>query len=115
MQAQIRVIGGDELEEFAALYSWLREDADLRGHVAAVEKPIGDTDLGSALEMVTVAVSSGGVGAALCTSLTTWLRTRRSDLRIRVSAKGRSIEVEATHVNDVLPALQEVLRGNHES
>ncbi len=72
MDAQIWITGGTG-GELAALSEWLRDENELRGRVRTVHSPIGDTELGSVTELLTVALGAGGVGTVLASSLKTWL------------------------------------------
>ncbi|OIJ68436.1 hypothetical protein WN71_008435 [Streptomyces mangrovisoli] len=62
--------------------------------------------------MLTVLLGSGGASAVLARSLTVWLQTRRSDVKITVSTPdGNSVTVEATNLRpeEALPAITRVL------
>ena len=58
MDAKIRITGGTG-GELAALGEWLRDENELRGRVRTVHSPIGDTELGSVTELLTVALGPG--------------------------------------------------------
>jgi hypothetical protein len=109
VDARIQVTGGDRAEELAALWQSLLDEGELRGLVALVETPIGPNDLGGAVDLVTVALGSGGVGVALVRVLGLWLQTRYSDVRIKVTAGSRTVELEASNLEDALPLLREAL------
>lgn len=110
MDAQIRVTdaSGDGLRELA---SWLSDDDDLRGRVKVVRGPIGETELGSLPELLTVALGAGGAGTALVAALRTWLLTRRTTARITVEAEGRSVSLDIQTVGDVTPLLEQILKA----
>lgn len=110
MDAQIRVTdaSGDGLRELA---SWLSDDDDLRGRVKVVRGPIGETELGSLPELLTVALGAGGAGTALAAALRTWLLTRRTTARITVEAEGRSVSLDIQTVGDVTPLLEQILKA----
>jgi len=114
VDARIRVSGGDLPEELASLWEWLRDTDELRGDVSLVERPIGETDLGGVFDLLAVVLSSSGAGMALSRSLTTWLQSRRSDVKVTVSSGDRTIEFDGTNLKEVLPALREVLSSNDE-
>ncbi|MEV5494188.1 hypothetical protein AB0M50_02155 [Nonomuraea fuscirosea] len=109
MDVRIRITGGDAVAELAALWEWLQDEEALHGAVSPVEKEIGQEELGGAVELITVVLSSGGAGLALSRALNTWLRTRRGDVKVTVSDGERTVELEASNVKDVLPLLREVL------
>ncbi|GAA2644060.1 effector-associated constant component EACC1 [Streptomyces lunalinharesii] len=86
--------------QLPSLLEWLRHEDGLRGRVRAVHAPPAPGEMGGALDVLAVAVGSGGVGAVLANCLSTWIAQRRSDLRITVSARdGRTLEVDAKGVD----------------
>ncbi|WP_051450489.1 effector-associated constant component EACC1 [Actinospica robiniae] len=80
----IGVRGGDTVAELNSLAKSLGAERDLAGLVRRVPGPIGPTDLGGALDTLSVALGSGGIGVALAQSLSVWLRTRRSDVKLTI-------------------------------
>lgn len=75
VEAQIRVSGGDEIEEITNLREWLRGEHGLAGAVRAVPRAPGPQDMGGAFDMLTVAVGAGGAATVLARALITWLQT----------------------------------------
>lgn len=113
MDACIRVTSRDAAVELASLWEWLRAEPDLRGHVRVTPALPGETEMGAALDVLTVALGSGGAGAVLASSLNAWLRQRRADVIITVSAPdGRTVKLDARRVEDPLRLLREVLRSD---
>ncbi|MFJ8932024.1 hypothetical protein ACIRLA_36185 [Streptomyces sp. NPDC102364] len=100
MDAVIGIRGGDEIGELAALAGWLRAERELESTVQVLRANVGGTELGSGLDVISVAVGSGGIGVALAQSLSAWLRTRRADIKVTVTANGRTIEIDAKRVKD---------------
>ncbi|MFE9096931.1 hypothetical protein [Streptomyces sp. NPDC007264] len=115
MDAVIRIRGGDEVGELAALVGWLRAERELEGAVQAVRREVSETELGSGLDVITVALGSGGVGVALAQSLSAWLRARRSDVKVTVTANGRTVEVDARRVSDPIGLITRVLDGDDDT
>jgi Effector Associated Constant Component 1 len=107
--AEVRIVDGGE-GELAALYEWLRGEDELRGRIRAVRGPIGETELGPAVELLTVALGAGGAGTVLASSLKTWLLTRRTTAKIVVESAGRSVTVDVQSAGDVA-RLVEQMRG----
>lgn len=69
MDAHITVAGrGDDS---MSLWRWLTDEDELRGAVRQVTSPIGETDLGSGVDALAVAVGASGAGTALARSLIT--------------------------------------------
>jgi hypothetical protein len=116
VEAEIRVSGGDEVKEFAALWEWLRGDRALASALRVVQQPPGENELGGVFDVLVVALGSGGAGVALAQALPVWLRSRRSDVTITVTSPTGKVALDAHQVREsaVLPLLQEVLREHHE-
>ena len=93
MDAQIRIVGGTD-EDLVALGEWLQGEDELRGRIRTVYGAIGETDLGPAVELLTVALGTGGAGTVLASSLKTWLMTRRTTAKITVNSDGRSVTLD---------------------
>jgi hypothetical protein len=113
LEAQIRIARGDEVAEMASLWAWLKGERDLVGKVQAVSYPPGDAELGGMVDVLAVALGSGGTGAILAQSLTVWLRTRRGDVSVSVTTGDRTVTVEAKSLGpgEVLSVLEHVLIG----
>lgn len=110
MQVEIRVTAdGDPMGELISLTTWLRSQRPLQGRVEAVRRPPGPEELGGAIELLSIAVGSGGMGVVLARALTTWLTNRHSDVSITVTIGETTVKVEAKRVDEALPLLQEVL------
>ncbi|MGW3956388.1 effector-associated constant component EACC1 [Streptomyces sp. NPDC004752] len=115
MDTLIGISGGDEVGELASLASWFSAERELQGTVRVVRRDIEETDLGGALDVLSVAVGSGGVGVALAQSLSAWLRARRSDIKVTITANGRTIEVDARRVSDPVSLITRVLESVDDS
>ncbi|GAA2051600.1 hypothetical protein GCM10009839_68310 [Catenulispora yoronensis] len=108
VEARIFVDEG-ALEDIGSLDQWLANEDAFRGRVKAVRKPIGPEEMGGAVELLSVAVSPGGAGAVLASSLTTWLLTRRSKAKLRIEADDRVVVLELATVDEVGPLLERLL------
>ncbi|MFE6049975.1 hypothetical protein ACFQ6N_04415 [Kitasatospora sp. NPDC056446] len=115
MDVAIGIKGGDEIGELASLSVWLRAERGLQGAVQIVRGEIGESGLGGALDVLSVAVGSGGVGVMLAQSLTAWLRTRRSDVKITITAHGRTVDVDARSVSDPVELITRVLENGDDA
>ncbi|GAA0631791.1 hypothetical protein GCM10010174_60930 [Kutzneria viridogrisea] len=117
MDLQIRIEGGT-VTDYVALADWLNGNRDFRGRVRQVSGPPVDGGLdGGVVEMLTVAVGSGGLGVALTTSLNTWLSSRRRVIsaKVTITPKGRTVELRARNANtQELQLLSELLRDADE-
>lgn len=116
MRAEITVLGGEEITEITDLWEWLRGERQLFGAVEPVRRPPGDSELGGTVDLLTVALGSGGAGVVLARSLVVWLRTRRSDVSVVVRTETGSATVTATNLDEdqLLPLLEQVLREHHD-
>jgi hypothetical protein len=113
VDVQVKVSGGDEVEEFASLWQWLASERALAGAIRAIRRAPGEAELGGAFDVLAVALGSGGTGVALANSLTTWLRTRRSHISVTVATEAGTVTVDARNASpsQILPLLQQVLLG----
>lgn len=88
-------------ESLASLAAWLTDNETLRGHIRQQQRPPEPGQLGAVVDVLTVAVGSGGVGVALVQSLCTWLRTRRPAVTITLlGADGRSLRIDLQRAQD---------------
>ncbi|GAA1264343.1 hypothetical protein Psi02_76060 [Planotetraspora silvatica] len=110
MEVRIRSTDGDS-GDLMALREWLDAEDDLRGRVRTAHAPIGDTDLGALPELLTIAVGAGGMGSVLASSLKTWLLARRTSAKLTVEANGRSINLDITTTDDVIPLLAQIINA----
>lgn len=107
----IRVSGGDEVAELAELIGHLRTERGLAGLVRAERSAVGPEDLGGALDVVAVAIGSGGVVAVLAQSLSGWVKSRRPPVKFTLSTRdGLTLELEATADADADRLIRELLR-----
>jgi len=110
MDAQIRVVGGAD-GDLTALGEWLQGEDELRGRIRAVHGAIGETELGSVVDLLTVALGAGGAGTVLASSLKTWLLTRRTTAKIIVKSGGRSVTLDIQTADEVAPLLEQILKA----
>ncbi|MEV8440160.1 hypothetical protein AB0425_22510 [Actinosynnema sp. NPDC051121] len=95
-------------QELRSLLDWLRSEDDLRGKVRFVAGEPSASELG-AMDALAVALGSGGAGAVLARSLTTWLTTRRADLDVTVTGpSGTEVRLKANRVADPAALLNEI-------
>jgi hypothetical protein len=111
----IGVRGGDPVAELASLAKWLRAERDLAGQVSQVPGPVGPSDLGGVLDTLSVALGSGGIGVALAQSLSAWLRTRRSDVKLTITVEGKTVEIDARQIADPTELIIRALERHDEA
>ncbi|MFD7529883.1 hypothetical protein ACFV8E_20190 [Streptomyces sp. NPDC059849] len=92
-----------------ALRDWLVSEDALRGRVRPYRQPSLPGHMGSTVEVLTVALGSGGVLAVLIQSVCTWLTSRGTDIKITMSTEGgQRIEVDVKRATDPQALLREV-------
>ncbi|MFE4691699.1 hypothetical protein ACFRH6_16760 [Streptomyces sp. NPDC056749] len=96
VEAQISVTELDERKQLESLNSWLRLDSNFRGRTSLSGTP-SEGDLGTAVELLAVAIGSGGVISVLATSLSTWLQQpKKTDITLKVTGpNGTTVEIDA--------------------
>ncbi|MFE9418347.1 hypothetical protein ACFYMX_22305 [Streptomyces griseofuscus] len=94
--AQISITDRDERKHLESLDSWLRLDSEFRGRTKLSGTP-AEGDLGTAVELLTVAIGSGGVISVLATSLSAWLQQpKKTDITLKVTRpNGTAVEIDA--------------------
>ncbi|MFF3699000.1 hypothetical protein [Streptomyces sp. NPDC002221] len=98
----------------SSLHAWLQREDGLRGRLrlegsAAFSET--SEEMGGLLDVLSVAVGSGGAGAVLARSLSTWLSHRHTDLKVNITAPGgRSLEVDARVRDTDVPGLIREIR-----
>jgi Effector Associated Constant Component 1 len=99
MDLTIAMSGPDPAGELRSLYAWLADDEELRGLVRLDTAAPAAGTLGSAAELLAVALGPGGVSAAVATGLVAWLRQRTSDVAITARGRdGREVRLAARRV-----------------
>jgi Effector Associated Constant Component 1 len=103
-------ISADDGDALQSLLDWLRQEDILRGRVRTVQTPVRPGEMGALDAALVVALGSGGAGAVLAASVSTWLsQPRRADVTLTVTAEdGRHIELDARRVRDPAVLLREV-------
>jgi hypothetical protein len=85
MHAKLRVIGTNEpFEEVQNLRSWLGNEREFRGRVDLDAAAVRPGEMGALVDVLTVAVASGGAVTVLANSVSLWLQQRHSALKVEV-------------------------------
>lgn len=101
MDVEISVGGPGGPGELENLEDWLLDEPGLAGcpvvRPAVIPEP---GQMGAVSDVLVVTLGSGGMGVALAGSLSVWLRTRVSDLNLRIRTQRGEVEVTANNVKD---------------
>ncbi|MEV0785460.1 hypothetical protein AB0I52_21315 [Streptomyces sp. NPDC050423] len=117
-ELRLTVSGTEALEHLRALREWLTLEEALRGRLTLHGEAPEPGHMGTSMDVLMVALGSGGAGAVLARSLTTWLVQRRSDVKVTVQApNGGHVEVDVKRAADPARVIAEVhtLLGQLES
>jgi membrane-associated two-gene conflict system component 1 (EACC1) len=111
MDVTIRVVERDAEVELRSLRDWLTAEDELRGRVTSHTATPRPGEMGTVLDLLTVAVGSGGAATVLAGAITTWLRTRRSDVTVEIteSAHERTVKVTGSRIEDAEALLRQVI------
>jgi hypothetical protein len=89
-------------EELRSLHEWLCDETSIGpGRVKYDGIDTGPQQMGAVSDTLIVVLGSGGAGAVLARSVDTWLRQRTTDVKLKITQKGRSLEVSAGKVRNV--------------
>lgn len=113
---RIAVLSSEGEIVLRSLLDWLHHEDELRGRAVLERAAPRSGEMGGLVDALVVALGSGGAGAALAQSLSTWLRQRRSDIKITITSDGRTLELDAQRVPDAQALIREVgdLLGDQE-
>ncbi|MFE2289677.1 hypothetical protein [Streptomyces sp. NPDC059452] len=102
MDVEVRADGLDGADELRSLNEWLGDVQEFRGRIRLAERPPEPGTLGPVLDTLVVALGPAGAATAFTTATIAWLRTRRGEVRIKVTlADRRSLELTAKNVSDL--------------
>jgi hypothetical protein len=97
---RVEIDVGDE-RELRSLRKWLVDEPGLRGWRITLANPeLAPGDMGAISDVLVVALGSGGAGAALVASLSAWLQTRVTTVKMRMRSDAGEVEIEATTARD---------------
>jgi hypothetical protein len=113
MKVRISIAEADRPVELKSLAFWLREEPELAGRVAVTENIPQAGELEAVADALVVVVGSGRALSILAASLSTWLQSRASGVRIRLQTEtGQTVEIGADLGGiDALQAVAESLAG----
>lgn len=101
MDVEIAFSESGQLEELKNLEDWLLDEPQLSGCPITRPAPAPEPgQMGAISDVLVVALGSGGMGAALAGSLSVWLRTRVSDLSLRIRTQQGEVTLTASNTKD---------------
>ncbi|QKW49511.1 effector-associated constant component EACC1 [Streptomyces buecherae] len=100
--AQLSLESPRPLDDSLELAEWLRHERGLQGHVRLTQAAPAVGELGAGPDLLTVALGSGGIGTVLAGSLATWLQSRRTPTKVRITLTraDRTLEIETGDANE---------------
>jgi hypothetical protein len=110
-ELKLAVHGTDTDQHLRALHQWLGHEGELRGRMELRTRTPAEDEMGGALEVLAVALGSGGAAAVIAQSVCTWLTQRRSDVTVTVkAADGREVTIDLRRAEDPMAVVREVER-----
>jgi hypothetical protein len=111
MEVRLRLDGDDAgLADLKSLEDWLLDEPELAS--CTVSRPAAGPEpgqMGAISDVLVVALGSGGMGAALAGSLSVWLRSRVSQMTIRIRTDQGEVEMSATSTRDPGSLIREII------
>ncbi|MFJ6011175.1 hypothetical protein [Streptomyces sp. NPDC092952] len=86
----LTVSGADAPVHLRSLRDWLTREDAFRGRLALRADAPQPGHMGTAAQVLMVAVGSGGAATVLARSVATWLTQRRADVKVTVQTPGGS-------------------------
>jgi hypothetical protein len=87
-------------EYLRSLADWLNSEEALRGRVQPVRRAPEPGKMGAAIELLSVALGSGGAGAVLVRSISAWIAQRRSEVSVSLKdTDGREFQFSSKSAN----------------
>ncbi|MEU3426184.1 effector-associated constant component EACC1 [Streptomyces gardneri] len=113
VNVELRLQSSKTVDDLIGLSEWLRGERRLQGRVQQVRSNPEPGQLGGAFEVVSVALGSGGIATVLASSVATWLQSRRSDpkLRITITRADRTLEIEASSADEAEDLIKRFMDG----
>lgn len=84
-------------DDALALQEWLDQDDDFRGRARLHKQTAGEGTMGSALDTVSLVVTSGGL-TAVTTALIAYLKTRGMTVKITAKVGDKTATIEGDRV-----------------
>ncbi|WP_143169103.1 effector-associated constant component EACC1 [Streptomyces sp. NBRC 110465] len=113
VNVELRLQSSKTIDDLIGMSEWLRDERRLQGRVRQVRSSPEPGQLGGAFEVVSVALGSGGIATVLASTVATWLQSRRSDpkLRITITRAERTLEIEASSADEAEDLIKRFMDG----
>ncbi|MFE6926345.1 hypothetical protein ACFVAV_35415 [Nocardia sp. NPDC057663] len=98
LDGQLTIRTSGDSDELFRLLEWFRNDDALRGRVTLPTSQPREGQMGDVYDVLIVLVGAGGLGPALAMSLSGWLKTRRSQVKLTLKRKGIELELDAESI-----------------
>jgi hypothetical protein len=107
----IEVLGStDDAKDLVNLSHVLKTDDALRqADIRLLSRPGDSGAMGPVTDAVLVALGGGGIGAVLLQTLGEWLRSRKSDVSVRLTGPKATVEINVSSV-DAPDKVENILR-----
>jgi tetratricopeptide (TPR) repeat protein len=97
--ATVAVVGEESESQLPSLETWLNDDAGIGGRVRLTQPQPEPGSMGTMANALAVSVKSGAALVTVVQALITWLRSRKSDVRVVITnARGERLELSTKNV-----------------
>ncbi|MGI5401155.1 effector-associated constant component EACC1 [Streptomyces sp. CA-135486] len=110
MDISITVDSDQGEADLRSLQQWLLQEPGLRQ--ARFTRPAPVTrpgEMGAGSEILLASLGAGGAGAVMANSVSVWLQSRVTQVKVRIEGPHGSVEVEAGNVRDPAALITRVL------
>jgi hypothetical protein len=103
-------IAVEPTDELSSLWDWLAHEPEFRARVRAVHPAPDAGQLGTAVDVLSVAVGAGGALTVLAGALQSWFKQlRKGEVRITVTEGDRTVEIDVRNIDDAAAVLRAAL------
>jgi hypothetical protein len=101
--------------ELRALRDWLMQENPRPGPVSMTQAPLAGDEMGAATDTLQVALGAGGAITVLAGSVSTWIQTRRQNVKLVLKrADGAELSIDA-RVKDPEATIETFLKAASEA
>lgn len=110
MPVNIQVAGVADAEaELRSLRGWLSVEEGLGdSRIDIARRPIAGNEMGAVVDVLFVTLGAGGAGAVLARSVSTWLQTRGTDIKIKIKTDKGAVEIDARRIRATPSVLRDI-------